>query len=79
MPFAVAVVVMPAMVASGARTTAVAWHAVGDVMQRERDLVLVRKDRTNLYTFRCNSFTDALCGAFLARELSGRRQPRTPC
>jgi hypothetical protein len=66
-----------AVFVGGARPTVVAWHAVGEVLQRERDLVVVRKDRSNLYTFRCNSFTDALCGAFLARELSGRRQPRT--
>jgi hypothetical protein len=66
-----------AIFVGGGRTTAVAWHAVGEVLQRERDLVLVRKDRSHIYTFRCNSFADALCGAFLARELSGRRLPRT--
>jgi hypothetical protein len=56
----------------GARTTTVPWHAIGEVLHNERDIVLIRKDRDNLYRFRCNSFADAMCGAYLARHLSAR-------
>jgi hypothetical protein len=59
--------------AGGARATTVPWHAVGDVLHRDRDIVLVRRDRDTHYRFRCNSFSDALCGAFLARTLSQQR------
>ena len=61
-----------AIFAGGARATTVPWHAVSDVLQQDRDVILVRRDRETLYRFRCNGFPDALCGAFLARALSRR-------
>jgi hypothetical protein len=59
--------------AGGARATTVAWHAVGEVVHGDRDVVLVRRDRDTIYRFRCNSFADAMCGAFLARRLASTR------
>jgi hypothetical protein len=64
-----------AVFVGGARTTALPWHAVGEVVQSERDIVLIRKDREHVYRFRCNTFTDAVCGTFLAQRLAARRQP----
>jgi hypothetical protein len=56
--------------AGGARATTVAWHAIGEVLHGDRDVVLVRRDRDTIYRFRCNSFADAMCSAFLARRLA---------
>lgn len=56
--------------AGGARSTTLAWHAVGDVLHADRDVLLVRRDRGTIYRFRCNTYADAMCGAFLARRLS---------
>lgn len=56
--------------AGGARATTVAWHAIGEVLHGDRDVVLVRRDRDTIYRFRCNTFADAMCGAFLARRLA---------
>jgi len=68
-----------AIFVGGARTTVLPWHAVGEALHNERDVVLIRKDRENLYRFRCNSFADAMCGAFLARRLAAPRPPtQTP-
>lgn len=58
----------------GARSVTVPWHAVGQSMQTDRDLILVRLDGSALYRFRCNSFDDALCGAFIARRLARPRR-----
>jgi hypothetical protein len=63
-----------AIFVGGANGATVAWHSVGEVLHRDRDLILIRGDRTKLYRFRCNTFSDALCGAFLARELIGARR-----
>jgi hypothetical protein len=65
-----------AIFAGGARTVTLPWHAVAEVVQQGRDVVLVRHDRETLHRFRCNVFADALCAALLARTLSRRqRQP----
>jgi hypothetical protein len=58
---------------AGGRPCAIAWHAIGDVQQSARDLLLVRTDRERLYRFRTNSYADALCGAQLARRLVAPR------
>jgi hypothetical protein len=63
-----------AIFVGGARGVTVPWHAIAQPVQGDRDLVLVRSDGTALYRFRCNSFDDALCGAFIARRLAGRRR-----
>ena len=56
--------------AGGARATTVAWHAIGEVVHGDRDVVIVRRDRETIYRFRCNTFADAMCGAYLARRLA---------
>jgi hypothetical protein len=63
-----------AIFAGGPRTLTLPWHAVSDVVQQGRDLVLVRHGGETLHRFRCNVFADALCAALLARALS--RRPR---
>ncbi len=66
-----------AIFVGGAGGVAVPWHAIGNASHVERDLVLVRADREEIHRFRCNSFSDAFRGAFMARELvaARRRQP----
>ena len=54
--------------AGGAGSRTVPWHAVGEARYQERDLVLIRADRETAYRFRCNSYGDALCAAFVARR-----------
>lgn len=60
-----------AVFVGGARPASITWHAVSQVVQAERDLVLVGRDAGTLFRFRCNTFGDALRGAYLARRLSG--------
>jgi hypothetical protein len=68
-----------AIFTGGARAMTLPWHAVSEVVQQDRDLVLVRHDRDTLHRFRCNVFADALCAALLARTLSRRtRGGRAP-
>lgn len=59
-----------AVFVGGARTMNVPWHAIGDILHNDRDVVLIRRDRQQLYRFRCNTFADALCGSFLSRRLA---------
>jgi hypothetical protein len=63
-----------AIFVGGARGVTVAWHAVTQPHQADRDILLVRVDGSALYRFRCNSFDDALRGAFIARRLAGSRR-----
>jgi hypothetical protein len=58
-----------AIFAGGGSGTAIPWHSVGEVRHLDRDVLVIRKDRERLYRFRCNTFSDALRAAFLAREL----------
>jgi hypothetical protein len=67
-----------AIFVGGARGTTVAWHAVREALNAERDLVLIRADRQDLYRFRCNSFSDAWRGRFIARQLMAARNRVTP-
>ena len=62
----------------GAKVAAIPWHAAGQVLQTDRDLLLVRADAQTAYRFRCNSYADALCAAALARHLTSRTRGRTP-
>jgi hypothetical protein len=62
-----------AIFVGGSAAVTVPWHAVANVMQQHRDLLLVRRDRELLYRFRCNVFTDAMSAAYLARTLSSKR------
>jgi hypothetical protein len=66
-----------AIFVGGANRIATPWHSIGNATHVERDVLLVRADREQLYRFRCNSYSDALRGAFIARELvAARRRPR---
>jgi hypothetical protein len=58
----------------GGPGASVAWHSVGEALAADRDLVLVRSDRERLYRFRCNSYSDAMTSAFLARRLIALRR-----
>jgi hypothetical protein len=62
--------------AGGAVSSSVPWHRVADVLAVERDLLLIGAGQTMLCRFRCNSFSDALCAALLARELSDAPRQR---
>jgi|SRR5215831_1999257 len=56
--------------AGGARAVAVPWHAARQVVRAGRDLLLVRVGGGDeAVRFRCNSFSDAVCGAAIARHL----------
>jgi hypothetical protein len=48
---------------------ALSWGGILSIEQKNRDLVVVTAGRDTLYQFRCNSFSDARCGAFIARQL----------
>jgi hypothetical protein len=50
------------------------WHSLVEAIQTDRDLVLVRVDRERMYRFRCNSYSDALTAALLARRLIAARR-----
>lgn len=68
-----------AIFAGGGRTATMPWHGVAETVHAGRDIVLVRIDRESTQRFRCNSYADALCGAFLARHLTaGRRRGGRP-
>jgi hypothetical protein len=65
-----------AVFAGGSRTPALAWHSARGVARTGRDLLLVRNGGADAYRFRCNSYSDALCGAAIARHLMHRaRKP----
>lgn len=62
--------------AGGSRTPAIPWHAARDVVRRGRDVIVLRRGSDDGSHFRCNSFSDALCGAAIARYLiRAARQP----
>ena len=60
----------------GGRGLAVPWHAVGQTLHTDRDVLLVRHGNASLYRFQCNTFADALCAAYLARRLTDGRRAR---
>ena len=47
----------------------VSWGGILSIEQQARDLVIATTGRDTLYQFRCNSFSDARCGAFIAKQL----------
>jgi len=63
-----------AIFVGGPAAKTMAWHMVGDALQADRDLLLVRVDRAHLFRFRLNSFADSLCATFLAKHLMPRRR-----
>lgn len=60
--------------AGGGRVPALAWHAVRQIAQDGRDLLFVHAGGEDAVRFRCNSFTDAVCGAAIARFLVRRQR-----
>lgn len=67
-----------AILVGGARALTLPWHAVADVVQQDRDVILVRHDRETIHRFRCNVFADALCAGLLARTLARRTRSGRP-
>jgi hypothetical protein len=67
-----------AIFAGGGKATTIPWHAVADVLQSERDLILVRRDRESFHRFRCNVYADALEAVWLSRALANGHRPRQP-
>jgi len=67
-----------AIFVGGANGVSAAWHAVGEAHHLDRDVVLVRAGHDRIYRFRCNTFGDAMRGAFIARELVAARRTRRP-
>ena len=63
-----------AIFVGGSRGVALPWHALAPPRQSDRDLILIRPDRSALHRFRCNSYDDALTAAFVARRLAGGRR-----
>src|SRR3954451_9257769 len=60
----------------GGAAVAIPWHALSAAAHADRHLVLVQSGGAVAYRFRCNSYTDALCAAFIGREiLAARRTP----
>ncbi len=62
--------------AGGSRTPAIPWHAARDVIRAGRDVLFVRAGGDEAVRFRCNSFSDALCGAAVARHLLRAARPK---
>ena len=65
-----------AVFVGGGQTSAAAWHAVHEVVRIERDVLLLRADRSPAAHFRFNIYADAVVSALLARHLKGRRGGR---
>lgn len=53
----------------GGPGAATPWHTLAEALHADRDLVLVRRDGDRLFRFRCNTYSDAMTAAFLARRL----------
>lgn len=58
-----------AVFVGGSRVLSVPWHTVRQRVRAGRDLVLVR-GATSAVTFRCNTYTDAVCADMLASHLA---------
>jgi hypothetical protein len=62
--------------AGGAGSRTIPWHAIAEAVHQDRDVLLIRSDRETGHRFRCNSYGDALCAAFVARRCIGERRSR---
>jgi hypothetical protein len=67
-----------AIFAGGGSGIATAWHMISDALHMERDVVLVRNGRQQVYRFRCNTYGDALRAAFIAGQLLAARRRSPP-
>ena len=62
-----------AVFVGGGRTVATPWHAVHEIARIDRDVLLVRSDRSPAAHFRFNTYGDAVLCAFLAGRLKRAR------
>jgi len=62
--------------AGGGRVPSFPWHAVREVVQNGRDVLIIRAGADEGMRFRCNSFADAVCGAAIARHLARQAKLR---
>ena len=62
-----------AVFVGGGRTSASPWHAVHEVARLERDVLLLRADRSPAAHYRFNTYGDAVLCAFLAGRLRRAR------
>ena len=62
-----------AVFVGGGRTSAAAWHMVHEIVRLERDVVLLRADRSPVAHYRFNTYGDALLCAFLGGRLRRAR------
>jgi hypothetical protein len=58
------------------RTHATPWHSVHQIVRMERDVLLLRADRTPAAHFRFNTYGDAVAAAFLACHFELLRRSR---
>lgn len=58
------------------RTAALAWHSVHQIARLDRDVILLRADRSAAAHYRFNTFGDAVVAAYLAGHLKGPRRDR---
>ena len=63
-----------AIFVGGARAITVPWHGVAEIVNQERDLVLVHVGRETAHRFRCNIYGEALAAAFLAGQLAPKQR-----
>ena len=62
-----------AVFVGGGRTSATAWHSVHEIARIDRDVLLVRADRSPAAHFRFNTYADAVLCVFLAGQLRRAR------
>lgn len=62
-----------AVFVGGGRTSAAPWHSVHEIVRVERDVLLLRADRTPAAHYRFNTYADAVLCAFLAGRLRRAR------
>jgi hypothetical protein len=62
-----------AVFVGGGRTAAAPWHAVHEIVRLERDVLLLRADRSPAAHYRFNTYGDAVLCAFLAGRLRRAR------
>ena len=62
-----------AVFVGGGRSAAAPWHSVHEIVRVERDVLLLRADRSPAAHYRFNTYTDAVLCAFLAARLRRAR------
>jgi hypothetical protein len=65
-----------ALFVGAGRTHVVAWHTVHDAVRVDRDVVLMRADKSAGAYFRLNTYGDAVATVFFARHFKDARRTR---